>query len=111
MGWEDLTKDMQEFGRKLRLLEHFEKHNKYEQDISLVKNKSNFTPPNSDDKYLKIFLDTISDYPKQTPPPKGIRSNLSKNGMKALECLKADQNIIIKEADKGGFIKTKWKKC
>ena len=94
---QDLKKDVQESGRKLRLLEQFESHNRYEQNTSLVKN---FTPLHSYDKYLKIFHDTISDYTKQTPPPKGIRSNLSNNEMKALKCLKADQNIIIKEADK-----------
>ena len=40
----ELKDDLQEFGHKLRLLEHFNDHQQ-QTDASLVKNKSNFVPP------------------------------------------------------------------
>ena len=40
---QELTEDLNAFNRKLRLAEYFE--GMEDEDISLVRNKSNFTPP------------------------------------------------------------------
>lgn len=98
----ELKTDIKEFGRKLRLLEHFnDSHTNH--DNSLAKNKSNFVPPKSTDEYLNIFLEATSNYHQQnTQSPNTRRNNLTRNEQIALDHLKNDNSIIIKEADKGG---------
>ena len=91
--------DIQEFGRKLRLLEHFDDNLK-EPDHSLIRNKSNFVQPKTTDKYLNIFLKAISYYHQQQTACTG--NNITEQESKALEELKNDSSIIIKEADKRG---------
>ena len=64
----ELKTDIQEFGRELRLLEHFDNHQQ-EQENSLIRNKSNFVPPKSSDIYLSVFLEAKSNYHKQDSQP------------------------------------------
>ena len=47
----ELKNDLEEFGRKLRLLEHFSSHEQ-QPDSSLEKSKSNFAPPLPNDRHL-----------------------------------------------------------
>ena len=62
----ELKDDLQEFGRKLRLLEHFNDHQQ-QLDASLVKNKSNFVPSLTNDKLLQMILETYQTYTKTQP--------------------------------------------
>ena len=94
----ELKSDLQEFGRRLRLLEHF--NGQHQQDESIVKPRSNFVPPKSNDRLLDMFIDTVTQYHEKMPTPKNVKNNLSKAEKKALENLKNDKSIIIKEADK-----------
>ena len=96
-----LRNDIQEFGRKLRLIEYYDSHQN-ETDQSIVKNKSNFVPAKTNDKHLELFLDSLSKYQDQISAPQHVKSNLSKDERTALQQLMDDNNIIIKEADKGG---------
>ena len=96
----ELKTDLQEFSRKMRLLEFFNDHQANGDDKSLVKNPSNFVPPKSEDKYLNIFIDATTNYHKQHTTAK--KSNLTGGEQNALSKLKNDDTIIIKEADKGG---------
>ena len=96
----ELKDDLQEFGRKLRLMEHF--HNKQQHDdISLVKNKSNYIPPQSDDRHLSLFIASLPNIAK-VECRTNIKSNISFSQRSALKALSEDQSIVIKEADKGG---------
>ena len=97
----ELKDDIEEFGRKLRLVEYFDNHQN-ETDPSILRNKSNFVPAKTNDKHLEIFLDSCSTYPDRMPRPKHVKTNLSKDEKTALQELINDNNIIIKEADKGG---------
>ena len=95
----ELKTDIQEFGRELRLLEHFDNHQQ-EQENSLIINKFNFVPPKPSDQYPSAFLQATSNYHQDTPPMQ--KNYISKEERKALRDLKNDNSIIIKEADKGG---------
>ena len=95
-----LKTDSQEFSRKIRLLEYFNDQQPNGDDKSLVKNPSNFVPPMSEDKYLNIFIEATKNYHKQHATAK--KSNLTRGEQNALNELKNDDTIIIKEADKGG---------
>ena len=95
-----LEADMQEFQRKLRLLEYFQDYESTTKD-SIVKNRSNFVPPKSNDEYLSIVLNTLTTIPDSAPTTK-TRNNISRGEITALRDLKDDDKIIIKAADKGG---------
>ena len=97
----ELRNDIQEFGRKLRLIEYYDSHQN-ETDQSIVRNKSNFFPAKTNDKHLELFLDSLSKYQDQISAPQHVKSNLSKDERTALQQLMDDNNIIIKEADKSG---------
>ena len=65
-----------------------------------MKNKLNFVPAKTNDKHLKLFLDSLSKYSDQISAPQHVKSNLSKDEKTALQLID-DNNIIMKEADKG----------
>ena len=87
------------------MLEFFYNENEWEEekssDDSIIKNKSVLNPPRNRDKILDQNIHSlnslnISDLQK---PPK---SNLSKLKWAAINNLKNDKNIEIKETDKRG---------
>ncbi|XP_060085696.1 uncharacterized protein LOC132565106 [Ylistrum balloti] len=94
----ELGQDIQEFERRLRLLEFFE--GKPNEDQSLLRNKSNFFPPKSNDECLELFFKSINGCHTKITNRK--RGNISKEETKALNDLTNDASIVIKEADKGG---------
>lgn len=97
---QELHVDIQEFGRKLRLKEFFADRTP-ENDESLVRNKSPFTPPKGRDVHLDKYINTISDLAETTNSRRHNISRVEKNAMKEL---KTDETIVVKQADKGGAI-------
>ncbi|KAL5015231.1 hypothetical protein ScPMuIL_009501 [Solemya velum] len=95
-----MKSDVQKFCRKLRLREFFGYDTST--DNSLVRNKSNWAPNRGRDSHLDCFIDTITKFPVTNS--KNFKQNISKAEQRALEKLKQDETIVIKEADKGGAI-------
>ena len=95
-----LNNDLYEFTRKLRLKFHF-RDSRVEEDISIVKLPSKFTPP----PYTDIDLETMINKVKHLYVTKRKRrSNLSPKLQTALLSLMdriTKNQIIIKSADKG----------
>ena len=85
----------------MKLKEFFHESN-YEQDDSLVRNKSDFTPPKGRNQALDDFINITKKIP--TNPVAENRHNITHSERQALKSLQEDDNIIIKEADKGGGI-------
>ncbi|KAL5020728.1 hypothetical protein ScPMuIL_002188 [Solemya velum] len=96
----EMKSDVQKFCRKLRLREFFGYDTST--DNSLVRNKSNWAPNRGRDSHLDCFIDTITKFPVTNS--KNFKQNISKAEQRALEKLKQDETIVIKEADKGGAI-------
>ena len=96
---QELHEDSNEFNRKLRLAEFFD--GTEDQDISLVRNKSNFIPPSKRNDALDEFINTVEKIPK-TPIQSNVKNNLTMQEQEALKILRTNSEIIIKEADKGG---------
>ena len=71
-------------------------------DNSLIRNKSKFTPKRNRNNNLEQYIDNISKFPLQTNL--NVRQNISKAEKLALKRLQDDKSIIIKQADKGGAI-------
>ena len=96
---QELNEDSNEFNRKLRLAEFFD--GMEDQDISFVRNKSNFIPPSKRNDALDEFISTVEKFPK-TPIQSNVKNNLTMQEQEALKILRTNSEIIIKEADKGG---------
>ena len=95
----ELKSDICNFSRRLRLREQF--GNKNDRDNSLVRNKSDYTPTPGKDDYLDTYIETIQKFPISLQK---CKQNITKSEKGAMENLKNDRSIIIKEADKGGAI-------
>ena len=57
----ELKSDIKQFHRRLRLREYFGSEDIM--DESIVRNKSDFTPPKDRDEYLESFIRTIDNFP------------------------------------------------
>ena len=98
---------LQQFSRKLRLLEFFYKENESQEerspDDSIKKNKSAFIPQRNRDRILDQNIDSINSL-NFADLQKAPKYNHSKIELVAINDLKNDKNIEIKEADKGGSV-------
>ena len=103
----DMEIDIKEFVRKLQLKEIF--HNKPSVDISIVKPPSDFLPliDNVKNPLLKNVCQNLNNTAENLNnllPEEKVYRNITSSENKALEELKRDDSIIIKEADKGGSV-------
>lgn len=106
---QDLRKDIKEHTRKLRLAEYFNDTESDEENentqLDLVKNNSNFNPKKGRNNILDTVWETLQNLPlDSTDCIKSTKQNLSKEETNALKSLASDENIVIKEADKGGAV-------
>ena len=99
---EETEEDINTFCRKLRLTEYF--LDKKDEDESLVRNKSDFTPRPGRNKTLDKFIDNVRKFPIKTLNPQKKKSNINAQQWQSIQTLKNDKSIVIKEADKGGAV-------
>ena len=59
-------------------------------------------PPKSEDKLLEQTIQTLHEFPLEHS--KNVKSNLTNRERNAMESLKSDKSLIIKEADKSGAV-------
>ena len=105
---QELNLDIQEFCRKMRFAEFYFREDDESNDTeckpeSIARNKSSNIPPKSSNKNLETFLDLLSNQPIYENS-KTKRSNINRKEIKAIQDLKNNDKIIIKEADKGGAV-------
>lgn len=96
----ELTKDISEFTRKIRLIEFFDGCE--DKDDSLVRNKSNFVPPQGREELLDNFVLNTINIPLEPIEKSNVKRNISISEQKTITALASDETIIIKQADKGG---------
>ena len=103
-----LEKDIKEFVRLLKLKEHFHNVSNSEEDDSILKPSSDFTPPDAKNPVLQSVCDTLTNTAENlenlVPSKNNFFNNLSPAEFVALKNLKKDDSIIIKEADKGSMV-------
>ena len=92
------------FIRKTRLCEYFE--GEENNDVSLVRNKSNFTPPSGRNEILETYASTTKTWSSiVSKENKKIKHNIILEQRNAIKSFTVkDNSIVIKEADKGGGI-------
>ena len=93
---------MSDFCRKLRLSEYF-LDDKNEEN-SLVRNKSTFTPKPGRNKSLDQYIERLTKFPLEKLSTEKKKSNFSQQEWKCINDLKNDTSITIKEADKGNAV-------
>ena len=99
---QEIESDMSEFFRRIKLKEFFHDKN-YEQDDSLVRNKSSFEPSKGRNAALDEFITRTKNFPLSSLPTEK-KYNITLDERNALTSLQNDPTIIIKEADKGNGI-------
>ena len=106
-----LASDLKQFGRKLRLREFFYQEEEPDDPDSensarqQFRNKSMFNPPRGRDRSLDLCIDSLNQVASNLDGTKrGNKHNLPYLEHKALDDLKNDQSLVIKEADKGGAV-------
>lgn len=99
---DEMKSDIKEFTRKLRLGEFFLDNDT--DDNSIVKNKSNFMPPRGRNRVLDNYIDHLTQTSERKSANNNSKTNLTRKQQKALSEIQQMDNIIIKEADKGGAI-------
>ena len=97
---QELNKDILEFTRKVRLVEYFDGID--DDDQSLVRNKSNFVPPQGREELLDTFVKSTTNIPLVPKEKSKIRRNITFSEQKSMCELANDETIIIIQADKGG---------
>ena len=100
---EQLSNDIAEFHRKLKLKEYFYSNENTVQDDSLVRNNSYFEPPRGRNNMLDEYIDLTKVIPRNDTQRKKS-FNITLNERFAIDSLAKDTSIVIKEADKGGGI-------
>lgn len=96
-----------EFCRKLRLKAFFSNQDMSgTMEVTGLRNKSSFIPPNNSvPKEIIAYEQTVLSSIKQLEKKKIFsKRNFSKDQHKALEDLKDDTSVVIKQADKGGAV-------
>ena len=94
-----LKRELEEYGRKLRLIWHFTTD---ERTFSVDKSrtKSSFNPRNKD-TVIETYLSCLEERLLDTEIPSKSYSNLTKEELDALYSLRDDSTIILKGCDKG----------
>ena len=100
---EELSNDIAEFHRKLKLKEYFYCNDNIVQGDSFVRNNTFFEPPQGRNQSLDEYIDTTKVIPRDDTKEKKS-FNISRNEGQAIDNLSKDTSIVIKEADKGGGI-------
>ena len=98
--------DNEQFCRRLRLQEYFS-NKKRENCSSTSNNKTKeWTPPDGRNQFIDSFVNRARTYYDNfvSSISHDTRSNLPTNQQTALKDLSSNNDIVIKEADKGGAI-------
>ena len=97
-----LKKELEEYGRKLRLMWHFRNDERpFSQER--FKPKSTFNPRNKD-AVIETYLSCLEERLLDIEIPSKRFNNLTKDERNAMYSLKDDKSIIIKGADKGAAV-------
>ena len=97
----ELSADVNEFCRRLRLNELFFTDEKSDEEGPSVRNKTGWQLPKSKGKQLEEAITMIKTHPLDTTQKP---SNLSKDETAAFKAFTSDKTIVIKEVDNGGAV-------
>ena len=94
--------DLENFGRRLRLKWHFRESEEFS-EYPAFRPKSKFNPRNKDIA-IEVYLSKLEEEIMNISANGSNFSNISREERAALNELKSDRSIVIKEADKGSGV-------
>ena len=94
--------DLENFGRRLRLKWYFRDSEEFSK-VPVFRPRSKFNPRHKD-VAIEVYLSKLEDELMKLSVDGKIFSNLTKEELLALNSLKSDRTIVIKEADKGSGV-------
>ena len=94
--------DLENFGRRLRLKWHFRESENFS-DYPAFKPRSKFNPRNKD-AAIELYLGRLEEELMNICVQGNNYSNVTREELAAINNLKADRTIVIKEADKGSGV-------
>ena len=94
--------DLENFGRRLRLKWHFRESEEFS-EYPAFRPKSKFNPRNKDIA-IEVYLSKLEEEIMNISANGSNFSNISREERAALNDLKSDRSIVIKEADKGSGV-------
>ena len=94
--------DLENFGRRLRLKWHFRESEEFS-EYPVFRPKSKFNPRNKDIA-IEVYLSKLEEEIMKVTANGNNFSNISREERAALNDLKSDRSIVIKEADKGSGV-------
>ena len=97
-----LKRELEEYGRKLRLMQHF-RNDERSFVADRFRLKSSFNPRNKD-VIIETYLSCLEERLLDIEIPSKRFNNLTKKEREALYNLKHDPGITIKDADKGSVV-------
>ena len=97
-----LKRELEEYGRKLRLIWHF-RNDERTFSTDKFRPKSSFNPRNKD-AIIETYLSSLEERLLDIEIPSRRYNNLTKEERDALYSLRDDSSIIIKGADKGSVV-------
>ena len=100
---EQMSNDIAEYHRKLKLKEYFYCNENIEQADSLVRNKSYIEPPVGRNQILDEYINLTKLIPRNDTQIKAS-FNITRSERKAICSSANDTSILTKEAGKGGGI-------
>ena len=98
--------DNEQFCRRLRLQEYFSTKNRYNCSSTNNNKTKQWTPPDGRNQFIDSFVNRARTYYDNfvSSISHDTGSNLQNNQQSALKDLSSNNDIVIKEADKGGAI-------
>ena len=96
----ELSNDISEFTHKVHLVEFFDGCE--DEDESLVRNESNFVPPQEREEISDNFISNTTYIRLEPIEKSNVERNISFSEQKTITFLASDETIVIKQADKGG---------
>ena len=99
MTFSQIKIDLENFGRRLRLKWHFRESENFS-DYPAFKPRSKFNPRNKD-AAIELYLSKLEEELMNICAQGNNYSNVSREELVAINNLKADRTLVIKEAAKG----------
>ena len=101
----DLTTDLKNWGRRVRLKEYFGDGNSSGSEKDKFRKPSNWTPPLDRNITLDCYITAVKNAVLEgAPSGKKLRLNITRKQREVLTTLKQGPNIVIFQADKGSAV-------
>ena len=102
LDYSEVKVDLESFGRRLRLKWHFGESEEFS-EYPAFRPRSKFNPRHKD-AAIELYLSKVEEELMSISARGNNFSNVSREDSKAINSLRSDRTIVVKEADKGSGV-------